>query len=68
MKSTSDFFFFPDHAVPVLWLSVLDTAPLAAKSVITPLLTGYFYNHGREEKSASASCEDISRDSARGND
>lgn len=43
LKSTFDFFFFfPDHAVPVLWLSVLDTTPLAAKSVITPLLMGNF--------------------------
>lgn len=40
--------FFSDHAVPVLSLSVLDTSPLAAKSVITPLLTGNFSNHNRE--------------------
>lgn len=48
LKSAFDGFFVffpPDHAVPVLLLSVLDTVPLATKSVITPLLMGNFYNH-----------------------
>lgn len=48
LESTFDVFFPPDHAVPVLLLSLLDTAPLASEGVVTPLLTGNFYNHDRE--------------------